>query len=55
MRTGVSNSSRQVGLYLLLIVLHFIRSTSRKAKQNTAGRKQKQRGEVRMLYGESSL
>ena len=34
-RTMISDSSRQVGLYL--VIMHFIRSTSWKAKQGTAG------------------
>jgi hypothetical protein len=34
-RTAISDSSRQVGLYL--VIVHFIRSTSWKAKQGTAG------------------
>jgi hypothetical protein len=34
-RTTISDSSRQVGLYL--VIVHFIRSTSWKAKQGTAG------------------
>ena len=35
MRTTISDSSRQVGLHL--VIVHFIRSTSWKAKQGTAG------------------
>jgi hypothetical protein len=34
-RTTTSNSSRQVGLYLAIV--HFITSTSWKAKHGTAG------------------
>ena len=34
-RTTISDSSRQVGLYL--VIMHFIRSTNWKAKQGAAG------------------
>jgi hypothetical protein len=34
-QTAISDSSRQVDLYL--IIMHFIRSASWKAKQGTAG------------------